>query len=336
MSPNAAKMAHLPLSEYTVQGLHARAGELREMAQTARLEADIRALTSLARRFDSLADRRRKRAAATQLARPELATPIVSRAAGLSAKRQSIYPSCPRVPEDADFAQAWQLACEHVSKSYVLRESMHHPAVISQCYNLACMLIAYGLVPKPISLPNSGEAAKPATKLPGEFDASRHRAIVVDDVADVLVSVGAFLVHAGIAVRKASNGDEALLLIASDPSIDILVTDFAMPGLNGADLIRQVTQMRPSLKALVITGYPNADGLADLPTGTTVLAKPFRRDALVAAVKLLFQEPGADCEQGIEPPASAHHDQFEVSESGSDHAEQGTAAAATTSRLTNH
>jgi DNA-binding NtrC family response regulator len=60
-----------------------------------------------------------------------------------------------------------------------------------------------------------------------------------------------------------------------------------MPGLNGADLIAQAVQIRPSLKALVITGYPNVDGLSDLPAGITVLAKPFRRDALVAAVESL-------------------------------------------------
>ena len=111
---------------------------------------------------------------------------------------------------------------------------------------------------------------------------------MVDDVADVLVTFGAFLVNTGFAVRKVANGDTALRLIASDPRFDVLVTDFAMPGLSGADLIEQAGQIRPQLKALVITGYPNADGLAELPPHTTILAKPFRRATLLAAVSSLL------------------------------------------------
>jgi DNA-binding NtrC family response regulator len=153
------------------------------------------------------------------------------------------------------------------------------------------MILAYGLVPERSVAQSTLTAAVRLT------NAAEHRVIVVDDVTDVLVSVGAFLVNAGFAVTKASNGDEALRVIAGDPGIDVLVTDFAMPGLNGADLIAQAAMVRPSLKALVITGYPNADGLNNLPTGTMVLTKPFRRDALVAAVKSLFVSDSAGHDQ---------------------------------------
>ncbi len=115
--------------------------------------------------------------------------------------------------------------------------------------------------------------------------------LLVDDLADVLVSVGAFLLNAGYTVRKAANGDDALQLIAADPRIEVLVTDFAMPGLNGAGLIAQATEIRRNLKALVITGYPNADGLAQLPPHTMVLTKPFRRNTLIAGVRSLLAEP---------------------------------------------
>jgi DNA-binding NtrC family response regulator len=137
----------------------------------------------------------------------------------------------------------------------------------------------------------SDMASKPdrAGGLDGPSHTGRH-ILVVDDVSDVLVTVGAFLVNAGFAVQKAANGDEALRLIASDPHIEVLVTDFAMPGLSGAELIAQAVQIHPNLKALVITGYPNADGLAELPPQTMVLAKPFRRDSLIAAVRSLLGE----------------------------------------------
>jgi CheY-like chemotaxis protein len=208
------------------------------------------------------------------------------------------------MPEGEDFAKAWRLACQHVSAHYVFPETVHHPAVVSQCYSLACKILAYGLIPEQTQ-PRADEALRATTKVARAFDASEHRAIVVDDVADVQVSVGAFLVNAGFTVKKAANGDEALRVIMSDPSIDVLITDFAMPGLNGADLIGQAIQVRPSMKALVITGYPNADGLTELPTGTTVLAKPFRRAALLAAVKALFEESRAMQEQATTQPEAA-------------------------------
>ena len=94
-----------------------------------------------------------------------------------------------------------------------------------------------------------------------------HHILVVDDVADVLVVVGAFLAREGFAVQKAASGDEALRwIIASDPRIDVLVTDFARPGLSGSDLTEQALKIRPNLRALVITGYPKADGLAESVT----------------------------------------------------------------------
>ena len=127
----------------------------------------------------------------------------------------------------------------------------------------------------------------------GRIDRSRdtgHHILVVDDVSDVLVAVGAFLMKEAFVIRQATNGDEALRLIASDPRIGILITDFAMPGLNGVELIAQATQIRPNLKALVITGYPNADGLAELPPHTAILVKPFRRDALIAGVRSMLGE----------------------------------------------
>ena len=54
----------------------------------------------------------------------------------------------------------------------------------------------------------------------------------MDDNTDVLVATGAFLTKEGFSVQMSTNGDEALRLIANDPKIDVLITDFAMPGLS--------------------------------------------------------------------------------------------------------
>jgi DNA-binding response OmpR family regulator len=110
---------------------------------------------------------------------------------------------------------------------------------------------------------------------------------MVDDDAETLVTVGAFLVNSGFTVEKAASGDEALRKIVANPSINILVTDLMMPGMSGVDLITHARRVRPTLKALVITGYPNADELAGLPPHASILVKPFRRATLIAEVKSL-------------------------------------------------
>lgn len=141
----------------------------------------------------------------------------------------------------------------------------------------------------PTARPTAGDAPRHAVPSVGPHQ-TRRRILVVDDTADVLVAIGAFLMADGYVIVSAADGTTALQLIASDPQIGILITDFAMPGLSGVELIDQATQMRPDLKVLLITGYPHADGLAELPSHITVLTKPFRRDALITQVKNLVRE----------------------------------------------
>jgi DNA-binding NtrC family response regulator len=113
---------------------------------------------------------------------------------------------------------------------------------------------------------------------------TRESILVVDDAADILMMVEAFLVNAGFTVQKAASGEEALRKIEADPRIQTLVTDFTMPGMSGAELITHAKQVRPNLKALVITGYANAE----LPPRTPILVKPFRRATLLAEVRSLL------------------------------------------------
>lgn len=114
---------------------------------------------------------------------------------------------------------------------------------------------------------------------------SRPTVLLVDDAPDVLVTLGAFLEGAGLRVIKARSGDEALRLIAEDTVLHAIVTDNAMPGLSGVELLVQSAQIRPSLPGLIVTGFADAASLGDLPSTVEVLCKPFRREELVRRVK---------------------------------------------------
>lgn len=113
---------------------------------------------------------------------------------------------------------------------------------------------------------------------------ARRRVLVVDDDPDVRWITAAFLEEAGCDVAEAGGGGEALAALAADPGIGVLVTDHAMPGMDGTELISRARGLRPDLPALVVTGHAGAGGLARLPGDVPVLRKPFRQEDLLRAL----------------------------------------------------
>ncbi|WP_374412405.1 response regulator [Novosphingobium colocasiae] len=81
---------------------------------------------------------------------------------------------------------------------------------------------------------------------------------------------------------EAHSGKAALDLLQKYPDIDLLMTDQAMPGMTGAQLVQEATVHRPNLPVILATGY------GELPPGfkpTVVkLSKPFSQAALEAAL----------------------------------------------------
>jgi response regulator RpfG family c-di-GMP phosphodiesterase len=310
MSATITNTVHVPLSRYTLEQLHTKATELRSMAARAWTTADMQALERLAARLVSLAERREAedlealRTAETLAMRiaEAMSHPVPEHEAYQITGPHSL-PPCPdgMLPP---FPAAWRMACELMGQKYADPATLYHPVMISACFRLACDLVAYGKVPAQPPTPQVAmvDQSPAAANADTASNRTSHHILLVDDAADVLVSIGAFLVNAGFTVRKTANGDEALRIIASDPRIDALVTDFAMPALSGAELIVQATQIRPNLKALIITGYPNADGLAELPPDISVLVKPFRRDVLINKVKSLFGETPASPNEAASSP----------------------------------
>jgi CheY-like chemotaxis protein len=111
---------------------------------------------------------------------------------------------------------------------------------------------------------------------------SQRRILVVDD--DVLVSMNtaAMLEDLGHVPVEASSGDAALSLLQENGDFDLIITDQAMPGMTGLQLIEKVRTMRPDIPVVVATGY------AELPEGETFdvpkLTKPFDQRQLAEAV----------------------------------------------------
>ncbi|MFT8245996.1 response regulator [Roseomonas sp. BN140053] len=109
--------------------------------------------------------------------------------------------------------------------------------------------------------------------------------LVVDDDPTVREVTLGFLNDLGHRTRGAENGTVALNLLRSDPTIDLMVADLAMPEMTGAELAVQARQLRPQLPVLLVTGYAEQD---KIPRDHPVLQKPFQQDDLARSVAELL------------------------------------------------
>jgi CheY-like chemotaxis protein len=109
--------------------------------------------------------------------------------------------------------------------------------------------------------------------------------ILVDDHEGVRTTTAALLRDGGHEVVEASDGAEVLsLLDGPADGYELLITDYAMPHVSGAEVIRQVRDIRPGLPAIIITGYADAQSIARRPGNVAVLAKPFSPEQLNSAL----------------------------------------------------
>jgi len=110
--------------------------------------------------------------------------------------------------------------------------------------------------------------------------------LLVDDEPGVRQTCSLLLGIDGHSVVEADSGLEALAVFATD-RFDLVVTDFAMPGMNGSDLARRLKQLFPSQRILMITGFPNRLEDCQHPVDA-ILPKPFSLDELRQAVAQLL------------------------------------------------
>jgi PAS domain S-box-containing protein len=111
--------------------------------------------------------------------------------------------------------------------------------------------------------------------------------LVVDDSQDALLVVSAFLRTSGLDVTTKISGDLALAELACGKRFDAIVTDFAMPGMNGLELLTLAREIDPLMVGMIITGFSDPEMLSNLD-GIVVLRKPFNRAELTETVQKLI------------------------------------------------
>ena len=142
-------------------------------------------------------------------------------------------------------------------------------------------------LPKSRDVRSKAPVASPAPAGPHR----RLRILLIDD--DVLVRMGTvdMLEDLGHAVTEAGSAAEALTILqAGRTSVDVVITDQAMPGMRGTELAAELAQKYPALPVILATGYAELPNGAD--PGLPRLSKPFRQEDLHLMLQHVVQPDG--------------------------------------------
>jgi CheY-like chemotaxis protein len=104
--------------------------------------------------------------------------------------------------------------------------------------------------------------------------------VAVDDDSLVLMNTASMLEDLGHKVFEASSGREALDILRREKTIDLVISDQAMPYMTGLQLAEAIKIEWPRLPIILATGYSELPSGADLPK----LAKPFLQHDLAKAI----------------------------------------------------
>jgi PAS domain S-box-containing protein len=113
------------------------------------------------------------------------------------------------------------------------------------------------------------------------------RILVVDDDNVCGFAVEKIIESLGYRASRCTRPEDALAQFTAAPgNFDLVVSDLAMPGMDGAELIERMTKIRPDLPVIVITGYIERirQRRLDKSTARAVLRKPVSRDELARAI----------------------------------------------------
>jgi len=130
------------------------------------------------------------------------------------------------------------------------------------------------LPPEVVPAPSGAPDVRPPVNL---------RILVCDDDDAVRAIVARTLEEAGYAVEAVGDGRTAVEA-ARNSRPDLLVVDFAMPVMNGAEVAHAVARLPDPPAVLVITGYADSEALKEIGEGIIILRKPFEADVLLDAV----------------------------------------------------
>ena len=117
--------------------------------------------------------------------------------------------------------------------------------------------------------------------------------LLVDDDSAVREVTRAFLDEAGYDVVEAGSGGAALEILDRGQPVDLLLVDFAMPGMNGVEVAKAAHALRPQLPRLFVSGHADLTALKELGEDQ-IVQKPFQPHELRQKIELALRRTAGD------------------------------------------
>ncbi|AZC24520.1 Response regulator [Pseudomonas sessilinigenes] len=115
--------------------------------------------------------------------------------------------------------------------------------------------------------------------------------LIVEDEPVILMLLADYLSGLGYRVLQAENGEQAFEILASKPNLDLMITDYRLPGgITGVMIAEPAVKLRPDLKVIFISGYPNEilECNSPITRKAPILAKPFDLNSLHQQIQQLL------------------------------------------------
>jgi CheY-like chemotaxis protein len=138
-----------------------------------------------------------------------------------------------------------------------------------------------------VSAPADGHATSASGRATSGDGAEQPGILIVDDDPDIVESLVMVLEGSlqGVRVLSAGSGAEALEILRSVP-VQVIVTDYKMPGLNGLELLARARALRPKVGGVLCTAFPQSalGEAATWPPNVELMTKPFSAEGVLETV----------------------------------------------------
>jgi FixJ family two-component response regulator len=115
--------------------------------------------------------------------------------------------------------------------------------------------------------------------------------LIVDDEKSIRLTLAMALEKLEVPVDQAENGEEALAMLAKKP-YSLMLLDLRMPGIDGMEVLRRVSEVRPEVKVVIITAYGSVETAVEAMKLGAVdfLEKPFNAEDVRQLVATLLDQ----------------------------------------------
>ncbi|MDH4284273.1 MAG: ATPase, T2SS/T4P/T4SS family, partial [Gallionellaceae bacterium] len=137
----------------------------------------------------------------------------------------------------------------------------------------------------------TGEATG-STREPEQKKSSSYRILLVDDEPNVLNALKRVFRQENYAITAVNNGQEALDLLRREP-FHLMISDYMMPGMNGAELLKQAKAAKPEMIRIMLTGHADTGAVMGAINEGAVykfILKPWNDDDLRITIALALEQ----------------------------------------------